>query len=169
MSLNLFINTSNSNYHNAYSTYGNSIKNNVNNNETYYVIVDDYTATYAPNRLTIVEYYEDGIYARDLVAEKIKEGIFDTSGTNNYTLTSIPEIISIGEKLTANGTTSKNYYVQGTIISITNTTYGNIYIKDEQGNYGYVHFISLDEKYSHIRYPITQEQYDLLKEVLENE
>ena len=130
----VFINTSNSNYHNAYSTYGNSIKNNVNNNETYYVIVDDYTATYAPNRLTIVEYYEDGIYARDLVAEKIKEGIFDTSGINNYTLTSIPEIISIGEKLKTNETTSKNYYVKGTIKSITNTTYGNIYIEDESGN-----------------------------------
>ena len=40
------------------------------------------------------------------------------------------------------------------------------YVKDEQGNYGYVHFITLDDKDIHIKYPISQKQYDLLKEVL---
>ena len=138
----VFVETSNTNYYNAYSSYGNSIKNSITSNKTYYVIVDTYTALYAPNRLTIVDYYDDGIYARDLLAAEIRAGRFDMSGgsssnngnTENYTLTSIPEIISIGEALSSGATTSKNYYVKGTIKSITNTTYGNMYIQDENGN-----------------------------------
>lgn len=39
------------------------------------------------------------------------------------------------------------------------------YVEDEYGNYGCVHFISFDDKNAHIRYPISQEKYDLLKEV----
>ena len=71
-----FINTSNSSYHNTFSDYGNSIRNQINNNQTYYIVVDMYTAVYAPNGLTVVEYYEDGVYARDLLAEAIMEGRF---------------------------------------------------------------------------------------------
>ena len=135
-----FINTTNSSYHNTYSTYGQSIKNNINNNTTYYVVVDTYTAFYTPNNLTIVDYYDDGVYARDLLANEIKNGRFDTgSGSGNgstgtITLTSIPDILSIGKALTTGTTTSEEYYVKGTITSITQTTYGNMYIKDENGN-----------------------------------
>ena len=137
-----FINTTNSDYHNAYSTYGNSIKNSVSSNTTYYVIVDTYTAFYAPNNLTIIDYYDAGVFARDLLAEEIKNGRFDTSGgsgsgsgsTDSYTLTSIPEIIAIGKNLSSGDQTSENYYVKGTIKSIDNTTYGNMYIKDENDN-----------------------------------
>ena len=71
-----FITTTNSSYHNTYSNYGNSIKNNVSYNATYYVVVDTYTAFYAPNKLTILEYYDEGVYARDLLAEEIKSGRF---------------------------------------------------------------------------------------------
>ena len=150
-----FINTTNSDYHNAYSTYGNGIKNSISDNATYYVIVDTYTATYAPNKLTIVDYYDENVFARDLLANEIKNGRFDTSGgssgggsssgsgsnsgsgsgsTDNYTLTSIPEILAIGKTLGKDGQTSEIYYVEGTIKSITQTTYGNMYIKDENGN-----------------------------------
>ena len=71
-----FINTSNSNYHNAYSTYGQSVKSNVSSNATYYVVVDTYTAFYASNRLTIVDYYDENVFARDLLANEIKNGTF---------------------------------------------------------------------------------------------
>ena len=71
-----FINTTNSDYHNSYSTYGNSVKNSISNNATYYVVVDMYTAVYSPNRLTIVEYYDEGVYARDLLADEIRSGRF---------------------------------------------------------------------------------------------
>lgn len=71
-----FISTTNYDYHNTYSTYGNSVKNNISSNATYYVVVDMYTAVYAPNRLTVVEYYDEGVYARDLLADEIKTGRF---------------------------------------------------------------------------------------------
>ncbi|MBO5777092.1 MAG: 5'-nucleotidase C-terminal domain-containing protein, partial [Clostridia bacterium] len=132
-----FVNSTNSDYHNAYSTYGSSIKNNINTSATYYVVVDSYTASYAPNKLTVVEYYDDGIYARDLLAEEIKAGRFDTSGditTDSYTLTSIPDIIAKGEALSSGASTAENYYVKGTVKKITQTTYGNMYITDENGN-----------------------------------
>ena len=43
-------------------------------NATYYVVVDTYTSTYAPNRLTEIERYGEAIYARDLLAEFIRNG-----------------------------------------------------------------------------------------------
>ena len=53
--------------------YGNSIRNNIDVNATYYVVVDDYTAYYAPNNLTVVEKYTPNVFARDLLAEYIKK------------------------------------------------------------------------------------------------
>ena len=69
---NRFINTSNSDYHIALSDYGKSIS--IENNATYYVIVDTYTALYAPNRLTEIARYEEQVFARDLLAEYVKKG-----------------------------------------------------------------------------------------------
>ena len=43
-------------------------------NATYYIVADTYSAYYAPNKLTVVEKYGDGIFARDLLAEYIKQG-----------------------------------------------------------------------------------------------
>ena len=64
-----FFNTSNDRYHIYYDQYGSSIKNNIDPNATYYIIVDSYTSTYKYNNLTEIERFEDGIYARDLLAE----------------------------------------------------------------------------------------------------
>lgn len=66
--LSKFINTSNNRYH-IYGSWGT-----IDPNGTYYVVVDTYTATYAPNRLTIVETYTPGIYARDLLADFVAAG-----------------------------------------------------------------------------------------------
>ncbi|MBQ7416273.1 MAG: metallophosphoesterase [Oscillospiraceae bacterium] len=41
---------------------------------TYYIVVDTYTSSYAPNRLTVVEEYTSGVYARDLLADYIGKG-----------------------------------------------------------------------------------------------
>ena len=54
--------------------YGQSIKDNVDPNATYYVIVDTYSADYSWNNLTIIERYDENIFARDLLAEYIKNG-----------------------------------------------------------------------------------------------
>ena len=63
-----FINTTNDRYH----VFGNWDQ--IDPNGTYYIVVDTYTATYAPNHLTIVEEYTPGIYARDLLADYIAAG-----------------------------------------------------------------------------------------------
>ena len=68
-----FINTTNEDYFISVSDYGNSISS-IDDSATYYVIVDSYTANYAPNRLTVVETYDNITFARDLLAEHIKSG-----------------------------------------------------------------------------------------------
>ena len=72
--VNKFLKTSNSNYYIHCGDYGNSIKNNINYNSTYYIITDTYSAYYAPNKLTIVESYDKNVFARDLLADYIKCG-----------------------------------------------------------------------------------------------
>lgn len=67
--LNKFINTSNSNYYIRRS--GNE---SIDPDATYYVVVDTYTSTYAPNRLTEIERYGADVFARDLLAAYIAEG-----------------------------------------------------------------------------------------------
>ena len=52
---------------------------------------------------------------------------------------SIPEIHRIGNGLADNAETEKNYYVRGTVVSVTNTQYGNLTIDDGQGNTLYVY------------------------------
>lgn len=54
--------------------YGESIKQNIDSNATYYIVVDTYTADYRYNNLTIVERYDPQIFARDLLADYIKNG-----------------------------------------------------------------------------------------------
>jgi 2',3'-cyclic-nucleotide 2'-phosphodiesterase/3'-nucleotidase len=70
-----FINTSNSDYHIYYGEYGASLIDSIDDNATYYIIVDSYTALYAPNNLTVVaDYPDDNLYARDLLADYIRSG-----------------------------------------------------------------------------------------------
>lgn len=71
--LNRFINNSSSDYYIAYSEYGSSISGNISPNKTYYVIVDSYSAYYAPNKLTVVDFYDEDVYARDLFAAYLEE------------------------------------------------------------------------------------------------
>lgn len=54
--------------------YGESIKQNIDPNATYYVVVDTYSADYKWNNLTIVERYDPNVFARDLLAHYIKNG-----------------------------------------------------------------------------------------------
>ena len=61
-------------YYISYGPYGKSIRNNIDPNGIYYVVVDSYTSTYRPNGLTEIERYDPGVYARDLLAEYIRNG-----------------------------------------------------------------------------------------------
>lgn len=69
-----FFETNNSDYFIAYGDYGEEVRKSIDSNATYYIVVDTYTAYYAPNRLTVVEEYEYDIFARDLLAEYIENG-----------------------------------------------------------------------------------------------
>lgn len=133
-----FLETGNSNYHIGLSEYGKSIQNNVSYSETYYIVVDTYTALYAPNGLTVVEYYDETTYARDLLAEAIKEGRFSTDHTD-YTLTSIPKALERGEALGRGESTEEYYYVKGVVTGSIHPTYGNLYLSDGDGNSIYVY------------------------------
>ena len=72
--LNRFINTDNDRYYLCYGDYGKSVKNNIDPDKTYYIVVDSYSSVYAPNRLTEIVRFEDKYYARDMVADYIKSG-----------------------------------------------------------------------------------------------
>jgi len=64
----------NDNYFIYYGDYGASIKNKIDYNATYYVVVDTYTAQYKYNNLTVVKEYDPTVFARDLLADYIAAG-----------------------------------------------------------------------------------------------
>ncbi len=67
-----FVNTTNSTYYISLSDYGEELKNSIDMNARYYIITDTYSSTYAPNGLTEIERFDEGFYARDLIAEYLK-------------------------------------------------------------------------------------------------
>ncbi|MBR2987444.1 MAG: 5'-nucleotidase C-terminal domain-containing protein [Clostridia bacterium] len=70
----VFYESPHSSYYMHYSDYGDSLWSNINDNATYYVITDTYSSTYARNNMTEIERYPEGFYARDLLAEYIRQG-----------------------------------------------------------------------------------------------
>ena len=139
--LSKFINSENSNYHIALSEYGEGIKNSISKTATYYVIVDTYTQLYAPNGLTLVEYLDDTTFARDLLADYIKEGNLGTK-TDGYTLTSIEELLTICAGLTPNTESTERYYVRGFVQGTPNSIYGDFTLTDGEGSSIYVYGLS---------------------------
>lgn len=69
-----FLETNNDRYYIHCGEYGESIRNNINYNATYYVITDSYSAYYSANHLTVIAEYDATVFARDLLAEYIEEG-----------------------------------------------------------------------------------------------
>ena len=69
-----FFESRNSNYFISYGDYGAQLKNNIDPNATYYIVVDTYTAYYAPNNLEVVKLFGQAVYARDLLADYIAAG-----------------------------------------------------------------------------------------------
>lgn len=73
---NRFFESDNDRYYIGYGEYGRQLKNNIDPNGTYYVVVDTYSSQYAPNKLTEIERYDETTFARDLLAEYAKAGGF---------------------------------------------------------------------------------------------
>lgn len=141
-----FFETENSAYHIAYGDYGNEIRAKLARgeglNDRYYIVVDTYTSSYVYNHLTEVARYQDGVYARDLLADYIRAGGLTTRGDAGYTLTPLAEILEIGEALAVGEKTARVYYVRATIQSVESDTYGNLYLTDDAGNVLYVYGVS---------------------------
>ena len=72
-----FFYTDNTNYFISYGEYGTGIKDQIDPEATYYVVVDTYTSTYAPNKLTEIERYSENVFARDLLAKYIQKGLLE--------------------------------------------------------------------------------------------
>ena len=72
-----FLETDHYAYYIKTTSYGESIRNSIDPDGTYYVVTDSYSANYAYNRMTVIDTYGDNIFARDLVADYITEGGFD--------------------------------------------------------------------------------------------
>ncbi len=135
--LSKFINTKNENYFVSYSDYGNSVKNNINPNGTYYILTDSYSSTYAPNRLTEIERYSTGVYAYNLLATFVENGGLGSKGEIVYT--PIEEVLNIGSSLPEGKTTDESFYVKGVVANVENEQWGNLYISDEHGNQLYIY------------------------------
>jgi len=71
-----FFETDNDRYYISYGDYGKQVKNNIDPNGTYYIVVDSYTSVYAPNRLTEISRLDKEYYARDMLADYAKSGGF---------------------------------------------------------------------------------------------
>lgn len=71
---NKFMYTSNTDYHIAYSPYGESEKDNVvyNPKKTYYIVTDTYTSDY--HHLTVLATLGDNVFARDLLCDYLRGG-----------------------------------------------------------------------------------------------
>ncbi len=155
-----YVNTTNNNYFVSYTGYGEQVKDSIDPDATYYIITDSYNYTYAPNRLTVVEILDNTTYARDLVADYVKNGGLgqrpepDPNAPEADTQHSIKTLVDYIATLPKGAQTDAKYYVSGTITSIVSSTYGNCYITDETGETLYIYgmqkdgvnFASMDEK-----------------------
>jgi len=144
--LDQFINSRNSNYFVYLGEYGKSVRNSIDPNGTYYIVIDRYSSLYKPNRCTEIAEYADGIFARDLLAEYFYNTLDRSNPPDDtkpaYVLTPVADILKIGATLEPNAQTSKVYYVKGTIISVSDFKYGNVTIRDENGDNLYIYGIN---------------------------
>ena len=68
-----FLETENAAYYISLTDYGKSIRGQIDPDATYYLVTDSYSADYAPNRLTVIDTCESGVYARALLAAYFSE------------------------------------------------------------------------------------------------
>ena len=67
-----FFETDHRNYFISYGDYGSQVRQNLDPDGTYYIVVDTYTSTYGPNNLTEIVRFTENIFARDLLADHIR-------------------------------------------------------------------------------------------------
>ena len=155
---NVFFDTTNANYFEAYTDYGNTLFDNrslINTNGQYYLITDTYTSDWMEANnypIIIVDYYSDGeVFARDLFADYASKNGFNTPAAPNpwddvpymHIGRSIDSPFNISEAYKIakeDGEGPFSFFVKGKVVdvsiaSIKNGKYCNFYIADVDGSY----------------------------------
>ncbi len=134
-----------------------SIKDNVNYFQTYYLVTDTYTIDYYPNYLNVVEYLKPGRYARDMLADYIAAGNWDENpvitDTHEGTIND-PKTIEEGRALGllyTNYNQSTPYFFKG-VVSRSAQSLGSsgdmrsVYVKDaDKDNEMQIYFLKKSE------------------------
>lgn len=138
-----FFETSNTNYFIGYGQYGESVRTSIDDNRTYYIVTDTYSSTYAPNRLTEIERYDNVTFGRDLIADYAGAGGFTYTPTGgvyeNFTITPIDSLLERCASLPLGYIAPEQVYIRGEIVSVAGTAYGNMTIRDDSGAEIYVY------------------------------
>ncbi len=132
--------TGSSNYYVNWSDYGESIRYNINDSTTYYLVTDTYTIDYYTS-LNVVSYFENGgIYQRDLMNRFIANGGYGTRPQpheGHAGTLSDPKTIEEGLELAATTTSpSAGYFFKGVVCreadqwSTTTGDLRNVHVKD---------------------------------------
>lgn len=69
-----FLETDNAAYYIKMTEYGQSIRQSIDPDGIYYVVTDSYTSDYTYNNMTVIATYDEGLFARDLLADHITDG-----------------------------------------------------------------------------------------------
>ena len=144
--------TGSSTYFTTWSSYGVSIKDSINNFDTYYLVTDTYSSDYKYNNLTVVDVLdENGKYARDLLADYIRAGKWeDTTPSNTGTVDNPKTIAEALEQaaLYASESASPSYYFCGVVCQVAsylgNATgdMNSVYVKDaDRNNYIQIYYL----------------------------
>lgn len=75
--LSKFLETDHQAYFIKTTPYGERIRGSIDPDALYYVVTDSYTSDYAPNHMTVIDTYDPGVFARDLLAEYVSAGRMD--------------------------------------------------------------------------------------------
>lgn len=135
-----------STYFVSWSEYGTSVKDNLEDNTTYYLVSDTYGSDYAPNHLTVVDTLETGIYARDLLMRFIKNGGWAANPPANEHAGTLEDPKTIAEALdyarnhvgsSADAAGSEGFIFKGKVtrqaasIGTSSGDMNNVYVADE--------------------------------------
>ena len=133
---NNFINSTNSNYFLAYTTYGSSLRGDqttISDTSQYYVISDTYTFDYLLkgnyNPIKVASYSADGYYARDALADYAKAGRFNTGEVITVVdhQGSLTDPYSISDAISLAGNDSVWGYFKGKVSSDSFTLNANYF------------------------------------------
>ena len=133
--------TGSSNYFCDWTSYGNDMRWNIDDNTTYYLVTDTYNSDYAANHLTVIDRLQaGGRFARDLLAEYIRAGNWHVETVGHAGTLSDPKTVAEAIQQAAmynNQSDSPSYYFKA-VVSRPSTSFhtasGDLYnlrVKDE--------------------------------------